>query len=98
MKTEVIYTVTGIPYTGCGGHRNFGWYPKFERAEQAVYANQGCLDEAGYYEWIVIEEIPQGVWAGCNRGMEAWYHWNKNKYVKTEKPEIFRGMVAWGMG
>ena len=72
----IIYSVTGVVYdypkSSC---RCFGYRSKFCDAEQAVFDNKGAMDEAWYYQWVVIEEIPEGVWTSSD-GKEFWYEWD----------------------
>jgi hypothetical protein len=95
-----IFTVTGIVYDWPkGGTRCFGWYPFFEDAEDAVHKNRGNMDESCYYEWIVIEEIPEGVFPLLHvDGKEFWYHYDGEQYVRIHKPEKFKNVRGWGMG
>lgn len=92
-----IFTVTGVVWD-CpkSPSRTFGWYPFFEEAEEAVYANRGGMDEASYYQWIVIEEVPDGVWNASSK--ETWYEWDGDQYNKIDKPDKFHSFVNWGIG
>ena len=97
VDEQTIYTVTGIVYNCPKSHcRCFGWYKVLIDAEKAVDENRGDMNEAGYYQWVVIEEIPEGVWRSENN--EIWYEWDGSSYKNVEKPNQFRSIVNWGIG
>jgi len=98
---RIIFAVTGVTYDWPkSGTRCYGWYPHFELAEEAVYNNRGSLNEEGYYEWVVIEKIPEGVWRTAVDSAETWHHWEDedSKYVRIDKPGQFKSVSGWGMG
>jgi hypothetical protein len=77
------------------GRRTFGWYFNFEDAEKAVKNNDGDLREY-FYDYIVIEEFPEGVWV-CRKN-EWWYKWGASKFRRIQKPNCIRNTINWGMG
>ena len=94
---DKIYTVTGIAYNYSFKEklvRCFGWYPTCKDAEDGIIKNN-ILDENGFYKWIVIEEFFSGLF---NLAKERWYLYDNDKYIKIDKPEIFKPIISWGMG
>lgn len=51
--------------------RTWGWYEKFGEAERAVLENHTDIFERGYYDFAVIEEMPERVLAVAEK--EWWY-------------------------
>jgi hypothetical protein len=93
----VIFVITGVPFDyPVSSTRAFGWFPSFEEAEAAVKSNRCGMDEAGYYQWAVIEKTLSGMYAWSES--ETWYEYNEdNQYVNVEKPKHMGG-VSWGLG
>lgn len=104
VAEKTIFTVTAM-----GGRneetsgawmrdRVWGWYSTWEAAHAAVIANMGDMNEAGYYDIILIEEVSEGIIAmGRNTW---WYKYNEEKdiYESMEDPEWADGIVNWSMG
>jgi len=93
-----IYTITAIRYTMFFGSRTVGFYYDFKTADEDVRNNGGDINEAGYYPYVVIEEIEEGLYIyprNC-----YWYAWNrvKNKYESCEEPDRFKKIAGWGIG
>lgn len=77
--------------------RSFGWFSTKERAVAAVEKNQCDLHEC-YYEYIVVEEVPEGIHAiGDNRW---WFCWDteEDKWKSCEAPHECVNIVAWSLG
>lgn len=55
--------------------RTVGWYKDLSVAIGVVERNGGDLEEAGYYHWAVIEEVPEGLY-GIGKKMEPiWFEY-----------------------
>lgn len=103
-----IYLVVGICSTTRHGPegeeayfkstRCFGWFPFLNEAREAVEGNWGSMDEAGYFNYIVISESPSGVYTP--EVSKTWYQWDKKKriYVMIDEPKVFNHIVCWGVG
>lgn len=60
---KVIYTVTTIRSKGENRHnRTVGWYENREEAFACLDKNLGGLVEAGYYQYAVVEKVPNGLY------------------------------------
>lgn len=76
--------------------RCFGYFPTLEKAITAVACNAGDMEEC-YYNYLVIEEIPEGVHSVPIS--ENWYVWNAEiGWVPCEKPEWSIGIINWSIG
>ena len=93
---KTIFTICGMSDYRKTMPRTFGWYSELQNALTSVEKNQGDLREY-LYNYIVIEEIPEGVW-GIALG-EWWFKWNKKKntFVPIRKPKKTYGTVNWAM-
>lgn len=74
--------------------RLVGIYKTLEKAKQCVVEDWPGFDEAGYYNYIVIEPL----WEGCYPGMGDNYVWFKHdydnrKWIPCEQPNCFKGIV-----
>ena len=103
---NVIYTVTSIYlYEGFQGlsterTRCVGWYKDLERAKDSVRRDVGGLCEAGYYNYIVIEESPEGIY-GITSSERSWWFYHsdlKNCWVECEKPKQLTPVIGFGIG
>lgn len=92
----VIYTITSlylknpddVQFRKDYRSRLVGIYKTLEKAKQCVEEDWASFDEAGYYNYIVIE----GLWEGCYPGLgdhEWWfrYDYDNRKWVSCEKPK-----------
>ncbi len=91
----IIFTVTAIQHDR-KGHRCFGYYPNLGAAVATVIDNKPRYDEAGYYDYIIIEEIrsPGQV---VN---ETWFGWSDKllAWVECVKPLFSVGTTHWAIG
>lgn len=95
-----IYIITAINF----GYGNFpkssrvwGWFDSSDKARKAVEENWSDIAEDGSYPYAVIEEVPEGVcMAMCIKEI-AWYHWEEGKYLLSEKPTDYSGVIAFGI-
>ena len=71
--------------------RCFGYQPELWMAQQ-VSQN---LDDESYYDFLVIEKIPNGIHPTVER--EIWYKW-KDKWMEIEKPLWSSGITNWAIG
>ena len=85
--------------------RCFGYFDTFDSAKEAIEKNYGDMNEAGYYKWLCIEEIGQGIHADpIERG---WWCWKQTgqfagegKWIPyTRRPKFAEGYFNWaGVG
>lgn len=78
--------------------RCVGYFSSFEEAEEAVEENYLDLHET-IYDYIVIENIPEGLYRYDQDA--KWYKWNnsKERYEKIEgRPEEYSNIVGFGIG
>lgn len=54
--------------------RTVGCFATVEKALEVVKNNWGDLNEAGYYPWLVIEEMPFGLHPMPVQAI--WFHWD----------------------
>jgi hypothetical protein len=100
---NVIYTVTSV-FLDAKGHvertRCVGWYLELRQAKNAVINDVGSLSEAGYYNYIVIEESPEGIYGVSQQDYQWWFSHNdvKNCWESCVKPENQVGIVGFGVG
>lgn len=88
--------------------RSWGYYFKFEDAEQAVLSNATDMFEDGYYREAVIEEVPEGIipFAKAKQWYVADYPTSPNDdgnfgdpvVRKVDPPEWSTMAVNWGIG
>ena len=89
-----IYTITGFK-NNHKNHRCFGFYCDLESAVDAVESNSGNFDEAGYYNYLLIEEVSEGVWQLTSN--IHWYKWNDG-WELIERPKWARGLCNFSIG
>jgi len=76
--------------------RTVGWFPFLESAQKCVEKNFGDIYECGSYPWVVIEEVPFGLYPPTT---EWWYTWKKGEgYKPAKKPKQYRNIVCFGIG
>jgi hypothetical protein len=80
--------------------RTVGIFPDFEAAERTVLRNYGDIEEAGYYQYAVVEFVPFGLYSLERE--QWWYEFNleTERWEKSDtKPEplaaMFHRMVDW---
>lgn len=104
MESKYIYTVTAM-----GGQneestgswlrsRVWGWYSSREAAHDAVIHNVTDMNEAGYYNYIVVEKLSEGILPLDTE--TYWYKFNDQdgKYHAIDQPQWAHGIVNWSMG
>lgn len=87
-----IYLITVISNKG---KRCVGWFKTWDEAKEVVEENQQDIWN-GFYEYAVIEKIPEGLFK--LPASEHWYSWYEGKYVETGKPKKFMGMTNYSVG
>lgn len=113
MNTE-IFTITTLYVIPAGAknlddidwkkykNRTVGFYFTLEKAEECVRKDWGDLDEAGYYNYLVIERLREGLYpsVSLNPDHQLWFKHDRteDKWVKTEKPECLSNIVGFGIG
>lgn len=97
-KTPLIYTISTIRSFLAGGCRTVGYAHDFYEAEEWVKENIMDINECGYYPFVVIEPMPQGIYIHPTK--EFWYEYNKDTstYESCEKPDRYKHTIAWSMG
>ncbi len=83
--------------------RTVGYYFNLETAKKAVEEDWAGFDEAGYYNFIIIEEMREGLYPSADvEEKEWWYYHNSNigKWVPCDRPKTERleGVVGFGVG
>ena len=115
-KEIVIYTITSL-YTAKPDLDNMtvigqleyrsslvGFYRSLDKAKQCVEEDWADFDEAGYYNYVVIERNVEGLYNingfELDIQTEWWYKFDddNNKWVVCEKPDWSVGIVGWGLG
>ena len=114
-KRQVIFTITSLYLKNVteGGKvtgqcclfnrsRTIGWYTFLRVAQKCVEEDWPDIDEAGYYNHVVIERVVEGLYniSGhkLDRQTEWWYKYNKGKWIPCEKPKAVKMIVNFGLG
>jgi hypothetical protein len=109
-KTPNIFVLTVIYLERDGSmrrHRCWGWFPTLALAEETIERNYTDIYEMGYYNTVVVEEMPWGPLAIATD--EHWYSVtyaeqgdaerpDKYDIKKIDKSESLLNMVSFGMG
>ena len=77
-------------------HRVVGFYYDRKDALKTAEGNYGDIYECGSYPYVVIEEVPEGVYKYQSKSW--WYKWRDGKYRKTRKPKSYKNVVGFGIG
>ena len=83
--------------------RFVGWYSNLKTAQKCVEEDWADFDEAGYYNYIVIERMVEGLYnmSGIllDRQTEWWYVYDDvKKWVPCSKPKSLKHMINFGLG
>lgn len=102
MKNKTFFFVTTVrEYIDNKKHklhdtRCIGFYPSIKGARNIL---KNGLDEAGYFQYAVIEEFGFGWYPWEPNGVEEWYKFDpKRKAIKITKPKKWKNVVGWGIG
>jgi len=84
-----------------GDCRCWGYLPDIKSAMQEIHheneEHEGELFFDREFNYLVIEEINEGLMAGCKR--EWWYKFtNSNEWVACEKPVGIEKVINFGIG
>jgi hypothetical protein len=80
-----------------------GWYSSLERAKKCVESGWGSLDDGGYYNYLIIERVVEGLYnlSGLDLDKETswWYKFDykEDEWVPCEKPKIFHQVSGFWM-
>jgi len=89
-----MYFVTTIRVKENRDTRCIGYY---EVLSNARYTVKNCeLDEAGWYQYAVIEQFGQGWYPPAK--LEEWYRIDKKRVNKISKPKRFKRTCNFGIG
>jgi hypothetical protein len=97
----VVTTLGGlyIESGGLAGHftrdRSWGWFATLDKAIKHLKEYPSFYHEAGYYNYVVIEETKEGI---SFKHKEYWFKLKKSKWVACEKPEPAAHSCGWGLG
>jgi len=97
---KTIFTVTGMsalhprekPYY----RATFGWFDNESDAVLTVLENDCDIHEC-CYKWMVVEEVPTGIYRVPLR--EAWFVWDskKRQFVSIKKPKEIKNVCGFSM-
>lgn len=92
-----MYFITSISKKH--GNRCVGYVWSLEEAIKIVENNQCDLWEAGYYPYIVIENIKEGLYQYDQNPLWFKFNEDKNIYEKSERPDFIESyLVGFGIG
>lgn len=100
MKIYVVTTICDIIDNGedkfpdIEGVRSVGYFEKLEDAKKCIENNTFDINEAGYYKYVVIEEVKPGLY-GTWEPHSIFYKWDGKKYQPSEKPECTNCYVSF---
>lgn len=74
------------------------WGYHLTREEARIGMQQSCDDEAGYYNYAVIERYQPGMYAIAEDA--EWYEYNhaKREWTAIEEPEFARQTINFAIG
>lgn len=100
MKIYTITAIRAIDGPHISGSRVMGFFGKLEEAEEAVLADPNTIYPQGFYPYVVIERVEDGLYPFCPES--HWYQWVNDweggRYVAIEKPESLRITTNYSMG
>lgn len=92
-----MYFITSISEKH--SNRCVGYVSKLEEAVDIVESNAYDLWEAGYYPYVVIENVEEGIYQYDQSPL--WFKYNEEKdiYEKSERPNFIpNNHVGFGIG
>ena len=108
LNRKYIYTVTTLGklvdtpgWPASEGVANFarfrtwGWFSTLESAVKNLHKYPTWYHEAGYYTYVVIEQVGEGI---SFVHEETWFVLNKDKWSACLKPKAVAKIVGWGLG
>lgn len=78
--------------------RTVGFYFDLKTSQKSVVEDWADFDEGNYYNYIVIEEMPERLYPHADKGREWWYNFDGEKWKKCKKPDLLQGICSFGMG
>lgn len=96
-----LYSITTIARNNVyGGTRTVVVCDSFERARRIVEHNQGDIWEYSYMLCVIEAVACNWLYNTSLMDERYWYVWalDENKYVPIEAPEVYNGIVNWGIG
>lgn len=116
-EPQIIYTITSLYIKSIrnefrevvgeimetGRCRTVGFYTDLEKAKKCVEEDWGAFNEAGYYNYIIIERVVEGLYNlnGLDLNDESvgehWYRY-ENKWIPCQKPKMLFGTIGFGLG
>jgi hypothetical protein len=85
--------------------RVVGFYDELKKAQLCVEEDWASFDEAGYYNYIVIELTVESIYnAGAmyleddNQQTRWWYHYENQTWVPCECPIGMESIINYGIG
>ena len=91
----------------CKRARLVGFYSDLEKAKTCVLEDWASFSEAGYYNYVVIERVVEGLYNldgmelnDLDKLGEWWYVCKESypKWIECEKPKELTGIVSFGIG
>ena len=78
--------------------RCVGWYNNLKDARKSVENDDGLFNEAGYYQYIVIEKMREGIYP-CAK-IRWWFEYNdeSHSWLPIDDPDFSNGIVNYGIG
>lgn len=101
FEGEPIYMVTSVPGPKTDHDpRCWGFFYKLEDAINSAENNEGDMYEAGYYPYVVVEKVEQGI---CNMAEQVqWFKYKADpksymngKYIKCKRPKFSERIVNY---
>lgn len=82
--------------------RAVGWFPleHLQMVEEGLAQNMGDLEEAGWYQWAVIEETPCGLYGVTGEYKAYWYKFDRERegFFPHDAPVWSKNTVGFGLG
>lgn len=92
-----MYFITSISEKN--GFRCIGYVSKLEDAINIVEHNSGDINEAGYYPYAVIENVPEGIYQYDQKPLWFEYDEELDTYKRSTKPDFIDSYyVGFGIG
>ena len=92
-----MYFITSISEKH--GNRCVGYVSKLDEAIDIVENNYADLNEVGYYPYVVIENVEEGIYQYDQNPF--WFKYNEelDKYEKSKRPSFIpKNQVGFGIG
>lgn len=100
-KSESIYTITMVPKKSGERSRCVGFYTRYSDALHFIdkFGING-LDEGVLFKYLVIEKVSEGIYATSDEFEESWFEadFDTMKWKEIKKPEVFKGVINFGIG